>query len=516
MYIYAIKIHAINEENKKIVSKNKHPLSFLPIKKIEFPENYIKIFLAEEKPEQIIKEHNLIYNGLKIEVKFFSQKSLVQNFEKIKNFFHVYQECSLIYHFQEFDKIDKVFNHFLTILNYCSPSETKEEKNNSQSILSTSSHYSIYNSLKNVIEEIKNKKSLYNSFIDINKNYNPCCKSFEKFTQTRDYQLLNNLYQKNNLLNQIENNLSREKTNYPETETKICNSKNCQISKKTIPLHNFQPGEENIIFLIDKLKQTNNTQWYKNVCSLEKIIQKEETNNFNIVSFSNLDTTILSFEENNNQILTYSEFCLKETEESSHSDLVIVFKELFSGQKRLEYDSIKIKLLEKGYFSEFEILSEFVIPKNDKIIHYLKEQIEEKDWTDENYNIQEIENLLINFNECIENNDELIYKNNITYEEYKKKDFISHSDQKKLINIRRIRVLKNYLFNYTQRKENEKMSVSRFFDHFVRFLTIYYPGYNNYFHYRNFSGLLKELGYKTQRKNDGSFVLNLEIKDSFF
>lgn len=393
------------------------------------PEKHIKLFISEEHPPKIKNDHYIIYQGCKIDMQYYKNPLLIKNFEKIREFFEPFKNCPLVYYCKSFNDLPKIFEDFIDILKKLGEKEKEKIERDQEK--------NIYLPIKKLFSKLRSRSETLDLFDQIDSHYNPCQNLFEEFINTKEYHILSIVHERDQTFNR----------------------------------------------LITKMTYKMNPDWKKDLSLLEKKINEEENKKLNL--FDNVIDSSLIEEDN-----VFSEF--KDDfspEEEKTTYIILILEELFTNKKRIECDQEKIKILEKGHFSEFNILSEYIIPKKPEIINKLEKQLQDK------IDINSIENILIGFNQYLDQKQDQIYVSNYN----------------QLTNIKRKRLLKDYLSKYTFFKENTKISISKLFSDFIRFLTLYYPGCNNYFHNRNFTPLLNELGFKTQRKSDGIYCINLQI-----
>ena len=180
-----------------------------------------------------------------------------------------------------------------------------------------------------------------------------------------------------------------------------------------------------------------------------------------------------------------------EEEVKDISNNILLVNNLYTNKKTLEYELDRIKILSKGYFSEFKIIAEFVIPEkinNFEIIDIINLVKDKYD----NINPDNIEKLL---NKYMINKDKVIV--------YKEKELLSFKVKELLTHFLRIRTIKSI---------GSGLQISSLLEEFKKFLKINYPGYSYIYNNKNFTPLLKELGYSTHRKNDGIYCLDLKLK----
>lgn len=423
MYIYAINfIKKESIENNVVIPDN-----------VVIPNNYFKFFVAEETPKQVKAEHIMLYQNYNLEMYYTCNDVLTNNFQSIKSLFTQHPKTPLFYYFLSIgnfiDNFKNILTNFESILKCTSIVEKDNEINISNKRLT------IYSSLSAIIKVIDSKIDMLSRMKVYNDQYNPCCSDFVEYAKGRDFGLIKVIHER----------------------------------------------EQNVLDIFTRMTNVNNPEWKEDIQKIKIIIAEEGERKFTLSpfyisssqSYDIQPLSVLSFDENELQL--YSE-------EDTLSDVVILYNNTFSHRKDFEHTPIKIKILEKGYFSEFNILNEYIIPKDNIILDSLK-----------NLSIDVTEELFIKFNQMMENKKLCI------------------KDQKDIVNIKMVRVLRDYLYHNTV--DTGSISSTILFNSFMSFLTLYYPGFNNYFHSKNFATLIRNLGYKTVRRNDGNHILNISISN---
>lgn len=382
--------------------------------------NIIKIFVSPETKEIIINEHFLIYNQI-FNFLCFNDKKLLDNYGLIVKFFKSHKKANFLYYYDKsFDELNKIFLYFIDILNIT--------YYNSNHILNYVDKKNILHPIQETINSIYNNLNSYKKIQNIDNMINPVSYLFNKLNSNKNIQAFKKIHKNKN---------------------------------------------NKIITLLHSLQKSYNTEWEKNLNELleELKISSKEIFNYDTQQqqqiFNIPDILWGDYEQN-----------LNDADKTENEYIIfVVVKNYIKKNTYIEKNKEKINLLKKNYFSEFEILTEFLLKYNkyDKIDNI------------NNINILDLKKL------CEDKNDYII------------------QTQKELNEIRKTKLIKDFMSKHTKISIIDT-SINDLLIKFYNYLTLYYPNYCSYFNNKNFTHYLTIMGVITKRKQNGIFCRNLEIK----
>lgn len=312
MYVYTIQFIP-----KHYLQKNNY---FFSLYENKFPQEHIKLFISDNEPEIVKKEHEMIYRNYNIRIKIFQNINLINKFNIVKKIFNSYKNSNIIFNFNDPSKLQVSFNNIIDILKLSSSTDIDDNYHE---------EISIYDKFLSFLKKIEDKTKHWITFMSDSHNidFNPCSYDLINFKKTEDYKDL------------------------------------CLLFRK----------EESFSILYNKLTYSVNSNWKIDLHNLKKNIEIQKTIN---IENKNLEYFSIEEDEDNNYIdnNVYSNDYLY-----CNNDFV-VFKETYTDNIFLEYDKDRIKILEKSYFSEFIPFMKIIIPPDNPpyIMNELKKINKEK------------------------------------------------------------------------------------------------------------------------------------------